>query len=128
VARSAGHGRDVDDEAVADVAGDHPVIGLVDLIGANDFNLSAEVVLGAEVEHSWVSRMPPINEPARLRRPEMSANAGTDSGSAGAPTLTMAPSSFRRLRWAPMSTVADRVETMRSQECAFHLRLLSPAE
>ena len=44
-------GRGVDDEPVADVGGEHPLVGLVDLVGGDDLDLGADAVLGAEVEH-----------------------------------------------------------------------------
>ncbi len=43
--------RGVDDEAVANVARDDPVIGAVHIIGADQLDGRPDVVLGAEVEH-----------------------------------------------------------------------------
>ena len=47
---------------------------------------------------SWVSRMPPMGEPAKERRLTISEKTRTDSGFAGAPTLTMVPSTASRHR------------------------------
>src|SRR5690606_18485468 len=44
-------GGGVDDEPVAHVAVDHPVVGVVDLVGGDDLDLGADAVLGAELQH-----------------------------------------------------------------------------
>jgi hypothetical protein len=41
----------VDDEAVADVLCQDPLVRFVDLVGSDDLDLGAELALGAEVEH-----------------------------------------------------------------------------
>ena len=53
-------GGDVDDEAVTPVGGQYPLVGVVDPVGRDRFDLSAHAVLGAEVEHLRVSAMPPM--------------------------------------------------------------------
>ena len=47
---------------------------------------------------SWVSRMPPMSEPASRRRPKIRLNTATGSGVSGAPTRVMVPSRFSRPR------------------------------
>jgi hypothetical protein len=49
-----------------------------------------------------------------LRRLPISANAGTSSGSAGAPALPIAPSRASSDRYLPIGSVADTVLTIRS--------------
>src|SRR4051794_33488378 len=44
-------GPGVDNESVADVGRQHALVRLVDLVGGNHFDVGADVVLGAEVEH-----------------------------------------------------------------------------
>ena len=46
---------------------------------------------------SWVSGIPPIGEPERLRRPMIGSNAETGRGLFGAPTSVMLPSRRKRL-------------------------------
>ena len=53
----ASQARGVDDEAVAHVAGQHPLVGLVDVIGFDDFDFRGHAVLGAE---SGVETQPPV--------------------------------------------------------------------
>src|SRR3954451_11755143 len=48
---ASGDRRGVDDEAVADVGGEHSLIRLVDVLRLDDLDLCGDAVLGAEVEH-----------------------------------------------------------------------------
>ena len=59
--------------------------------------------------------MPPIIEPAQLLRPPMRANAGTSSGSDGAPTLTRVPSRLSSERYFAIGRVAETVLMIRSK-------------
>ncbi|CZS10107.1 hypothetical protein CDFC105_83980 [Clostridioides difficile] len=47
----SGQGGGVDDEAVAHVRGQHPLVGLVDPVGGDQLGPRDDAVLGAEVEH-----------------------------------------------------------------------------
>jgi hypothetical protein len=47
----SGEGAGVDDEAIADVGSQDPLVSLVDLICGDDLDFGADLVLGAEVEH-----------------------------------------------------------------------------
>jgi hypothetical protein len=57
----------VDDEAIADVASGHPLERRVDLLDRDQLDLGDQAVLCAEREQSWVSFIPPIDEPASRR-------------------------------------------------------------
>jgi hypothetical protein len=71
------------------------LVGLVDLVGWDDLDFGADVVLGADVQHLLgQSEIPPIIDPAYERRSPMRENTFRLSGSAEAPTLTR----FRRRR------------------------------
>jgi hypothetical protein len=48
-------------------------------------------VLGAEVEHLLVSARPPVEDPAKERRPPKRENTAIGRGSDGAPTLPIVP-------------------------------------
>src|SRR5262250_668309 len=67
---------------------------------------------------SWVSRIPPIPEPASWCRPKISPKAATGNGSGGAPTKVSVPSLFNRERQALMSCWAETVSRMKSKLAA----------
>ena len=83
--------RRVDDEAVAHVARHHPVVGLVDLGRRRSSRSRRRCRARRRSRASPGSRrMPPILEPAKLRRcADQREDRAPASGSAGAPTLTM---------------------------------------
>ena len=60
--------RGVDDEAVAHVAGQHALVCLVDVVGAITSISGVTPCSAQKSSISWVSAMPPIIEPDRLRR------------------------------------------------------------
>ena len=76
--RAGSEGGGVDHEAVADVGRHDPVVGLVDVAGADQLDVGADAVGGTEVQHLLVSRMPPMPEAERLRRPPASAPNPTE--------------------------------------------------
>ena len=45
------HGARVNDEAVPHVGGQYALVGVVNFLGRDDFDLGSELVFGAEVEH-----------------------------------------------------------------------------
>ncbi|COW83904.1 Uncharacterised protein [Mycobacterium tuberculosis] len=64
---------------------------------------------------SWVSAIPPMLDPARLRRMSASANAGTAMGCSGIPSSTSVPSTSSRFRYWPRSKLAETVFRIRSK-------------
>ena len=87
----------VDDEAVPHVAGEHALVGLVDVIGRMT-SISGRTSCSAQKSSiSWVSAMPPIIEPERLRRCDTSGTTGTVIGCSGMPSSTRVPSVSSRL-------------------------------
>ena len=83
-------GGHVDGEAVLHVGLKQSLVGLVDLLDRDDFDVGGDVVLTAA--------MPPMGDPERLRRPKRRLNAPTARGFSGAPTSVTVPSRANRLR------------------------------
>ena len=83
----------VDREAVFHVALEHPLVGFVDLLDRDDFDVGSDVVLAAEVEH-----LLRLGDAADGRAGQAAAgrmirpNAATGSGFSGAPTSVRLPS------------------------------------
>src|SRR3954464_1332945 len=91
----------VDDESVAHVALQHPLIRVVDLLDGYHLDVGGDSVLRAMVEHLLrlgdTADRRALEAPAREsealrpRRARMSANGWTDIASGGAPTITIVP-------------------------------------
>ena len=54
----------VNDEAVLHIAFQHTLVDFIDACGLDQFDVRYDAMFGTEVEHFWVSGMPPIIEPA----------------------------------------------------------------
>src|SRR6266542_3866865 len=78
----------VDGETVLHIGLEQPLVGFVDLLNRNDFNIGGDVVFAANIE------------PEKLRRRTIRLNAGTSRGSAGAPTSVRLPLTPSKLRYA----------------------------
>lgn len=106
-----GHG--VEDEAVARIRRQHAFVGLVDIVGSDEFRLGEHVVVGAEVESLRIG-MSPLVEPSIELRPATNGMAGRSMLSDGAPSRTRVPLTARRFTCWPISSLAETVLRMRS--------------
>ncbi|SHV17899.1 Uncharacterised protein [Mycobacteroides abscessus subsp. abscessus] len=64
---------------------------------------------------SWVSGIPPINEPEMLRRLVSSGKPGTSIGFSGRPSSTSVPSTPSSPKYLPISKLEDTVLRIRSK-------------
>ena len=73
----------VDGEAVLHIGPEQSLVGFVDLLDGDDFDIGGDVVCAAKVKHLLRLAMPPMFEPAILRRPMIREKAKTSRGFAG---------------------------------------------
>ena len=73
-------------------------VGFVDPLDGETSTSAVMLCAPQKSSISWVSAMPPMAEPARLRHPMIRPKAETPRGFAGAPTRVMLPSRRSRLR------------------------------
>jgi hypothetical protein len=78
------------------VALEQALVGFIDLLNANRFDVGGDAVFGAEIEHLLRLRMPPMLDPASWRRFIRSPKTATGRGCSGAPTNVRVPSRFSR--------------------------------
>ena len=57
----------IDGEAVLHIRLEQSVVGFVDLVDGNDFDIGCNVMGSAMIEHLWVSGIPQMGKPERLR-------------------------------------------------------------
>jgi predicted permease len=66
----------IDREAVLHIGLEQSLVGFVDLLDRDDFDIGGDVVRAAKIEHLLGLGMPPMGEPERLRRPNIRPKTG----------------------------------------------------
>ncbi len=87
----------IDHETITHIALQGAFIGFIDTLYRMTSTSAAMPCSAQKFSISWVSRMPPISEPAKRRRPIISGPDASGEGS-GKPTNTIVPSRCSRPR------------------------------
>src|SRR5262245_17712553 len=86
----------VDGEAVFHIGFKQPVVSFVYLLDGMTSTWAVMLCSPQKSSISWVSAMPPMGDPERLRRPKRRLKADTARGFSGAPTRVRVPSRANR--------------------------------
>ena len=104
-----------------------PLVGLVDLLHRDELDVRHEWCSAQKSSISWVSLIPPMSEPASERPLVSNEKTFNDSGSTGAPTLTMTPSAASSDKYRSRSISALTVFRTTSNEPASRVNVVRVA-